>query len=254
MLAKPIIRTSNLCKTFVSDGEQFHATRGISIEIFEGEFTIIMGSSGSGKSTLLYLLSGMDSITAGEIYFLDQCIDKLKEKELAIFRRKNMGFVFQAINLVPNLTLLENISLPGYLINKDRKKVHEDARTLMGMMDISFLTERLPSKVSGGQQQRAAIARALINNPRVLFADEPTGSLNSEQGTNVLDILTEINVRKGQTIVMVTHDVKAACRADRILFIKDGQIDGDLRLKRYESRDSDEREKQLFTYLSEKGW
>lgn len=249
----PIIKTTGLCKTFESDGELFQATKNISMDIYEGEFTVIMGSSGSGKSTLLYLLSGMDSITEGEIIFLDQRIDKLKETELAIFRRKNIGFVFQAINLVPNLTLLENISLPGYLINKDKKKVCEDAKTLMDMMDIRQLAERLPSKVSGGQQQRAAIARALINNPRVLFADEPTGSLNSDQGLNVLDILTDIN-SKGQTVVMVTHDIKAACRADKILFIKDGKIDGDLRLEKYNAQNSETKERQIFTYLSEKGW
>ncbi len=249
----PIIKTTGLCKTFESDGELFQATKNVSIDIYEGEFTVIMGSSGSGKSTLLYLLSGMDSITEGEIIFLNQRIDKLKETELAIFRRKNIGFIFQAINLVPNLTLLENISLPGYLVNKDKKKVCEDAKALMDMMDIKQLAERLPSKVSGGQQQRAAIARALINNPRVLFADEPTGSLNSDQGLNVLDILTRINLT-GQTVVMVTHDIKAACRADRILFIRDGKIDGDLRLDKYNPGNNEKRERQLVTYLTEKGW
>lgn len=252
-MAKPIIKTVDVCKTFVSDGEQFHAIRNISMEIYENDFTVIMGSSGSGKSTLLYLLSGMDRITAGEVYFLGQRIDKIKEKEMALFRRKNVGFVFQAINLVPNLTLFENIALPGYLGEKDKDKVHEHSFKLLESMGIRDLSGRLPSKVSGGQQQRVAIARALINSPQVLFADEPTGSLNSQQGINVLDLLTEIN-NNGQSVVMVTHDIKAACRADRILFIKDGRIDGDLRLGKYSAESKELREKQIFAYVSEKGW
>lgn len=250
---KPIIVTLDLCKVFTNNGEEFEAANNINMEIYEGDFTVIMGSSGSGKSTLLYLLSGMDNITSGEILYVNQRIDTFKEKELAIFRRNNIGFIFQAINLVPNLTLFENISLPGYLVERDKKKVHKEARKLMELMDIGSLAERLPSNVSGGQQQRAAIARALINKPRVLFADEPTGSLNSEQGKNVLNVLTNINIQ-GQTVVMVTHDIKAACRADRILFIKDGRIDGDLSLERYSLEKNEVREKQIFTYLSEKGW
>lgn len=252
-MAKAIIKATDLCKTYVSDGEQYHAIRNISMEFYEGEFSVIMGSSGSGKSTLLYLLSGMEDITAGEVSFMDNMLNGLKEKELSLFRRKNIGFVFQAINLVPNLSLLENISLPGYLVNKDKKKVHQYALELMKKMDIHELAERLPSKVSGGQQQRAAIARALVNQPHVLFADEPTGSLNSQQGINVLDILTDIN-KKGQTVVMVTHDIKAACRADRILFIKDGKIDGDMRLGKYSKESTEAREKQIVSYLTEKGW
>ncbi len=252
-MSKIILKTTDLCKTYVSDGEQYHAIRNISMEFYEGEFSVIMGSSGSGKSTLLYLLSGMEETTAGEVSFLDNKISGLREKELSLFRRNNIGFVFQAINLVPNLTLLENISLPGYLIDKNKKKVREYSLELMEKMDINQLAERLPSKVSGGQQQRAAIARALVNRPRVLFADEPTGSLNSQQGVNVLDILTDIN-RKGQTVVMVTHDIKAACRADRILFIKDGKIDGDMRLGKYLKESTEAREKQIVSYLTEKGW
>lgn len=252
-MKKAIIKTMDVCKTYVSDGEQFHAIKNISMEIYEGEFTVIMGSSGSGKSTLLYLLSGMDSLTAGSVIFAGQPIDSFKEKQMAIFRRKNIGFVFQAINLVPNLTLMENICMPGYLVEKDKKHVEEHAAALMETMEIGALGKRLPSKVSGGQQQRAAIARALVNSPSVLFADEPTGSLNSQQGQNVLDVLTDIN-QNGQTVVMVTHDIKAACRADRILFIKDGRIDGDMRLGKYSTEQIEAREKQMIAYLTEKGW
>lgn len=252
-MKKPIIKTSDLCKTYISDGEQFHAIRNVSMEIYEGDFTVIMGCSGSGKSTLLYLLSGLDNVTAGEVTIDEKRIDKLNEKQLALFRRKNVGFVFQSANLVPNLTLHENIALSGYLIEKDRSKVNKHAADLMEIMEIGSLNKRLPSNVSGGQQQRAAIARALINTPRVLFADEPTGALNSQQGNNVLDIMTKIN-NNGQSVIMVTHDIKAACRGDRLLFIKDGRIDGDMRLGKYISDNMDTREKQVFSYLTEKGW
>lgn len=252
-MKKAIIKTSDLGKTYISDGEQFHAIKNISMEIYEGEFTVIMGSSGSGKSTLLYLLSGMDGITAGSVSFMDNPIGSFKERDMAIFRRKNIGFVFQAINLVPNLSIIENICLPGYLVNNNKKKVDEQAGRLMDRLEIGQLAKRLPARVSGGQQQRTAIARALINSPSVLFADEPTGSLNSQQGINVLDVLTEIN-HEGQTVVMVTHDFRAACRADRILFLRDGRIDGDMRLPRYSPEQLETREKQVFAYLTEKGW
>ncbi|MCX8132192.1 MAG: ABC transporter ATP-binding protein [Clostridia bacterium] len=248
-----IMKTNNLCKTYVSDGEQFHAIRNMNLEIFEKDFTVIMGSSGSGKSTLLYLLSGLDSVTAGEVWFEEKRVDALNERKTAQFRRKNIGFIFQAINLVPNLSLLENITITGYLAEKDRKKVDERAKELLKIMGLGDQVNRLPSQVSGGQQQRAAIARGLINSPQILFADEPTGSLNSSQGQNVLDILTGIN-SKGQTIVMVTHDIKAACRADRIIFIKDGRIGGDLRLEKYSESSLEKREKEIFSYLTEKGW
>lgn len=248
-----IISTKDLCKTYVSDGVQFHAIRNINLEIYENEFTVIMGSSGSGKSTLLYLLSGLDNVTAGEVSFEELRVDLMNEKKTSKFRRESIGFVFQAINLVPNLTLLENTAISGYLKEKNRKKVNDKALELLKLMDLKEQARRLPSQVSGGQQQRAAIARGLINNPTVLFADEPTGSLNSSQGENVLDILTDINL-KGQTIVMVTHDIKAACRADRILFLKDGQIDGDLQLDKYSEEKIEQREKLIFDYLTEKGW
>ncbi|MDP4094312.1 MAG: ABC transporter ATP-binding protein [Bacillota bacterium] len=252
-MKKTVIKTKDLCKTYVSDGEQFHAIRNLSLEIYEGDFTVIMGSSGSGKSTLLYLLSGLDNVTTGDVWFSDIKIDSLKEKEIANFRRMNIGFIFQAINLVPNLTIFENITIPGYLANKNKKLVDQKAYELLKMFELHELSGRLPSQVSGGQQQRVAIARGLINSPQVLFADEPTGSLNSAQGRNVLDILTNIN-EGGQTVVMVTHDFKAACRADRILFIRDGKIDGDLELEKFTTDNLEQREEKVFAYLTEKGW
>ena len=248
-----ILEARDLCKTYVSDGAPFHAIRSLDLAIYEGDFTVIMGSSGSGKSTLLYLLSGMDAITSGEVYFRDRRIDAMNEKSAAGFRRSSIGFIFQAIHLTPHLTLFENVAIPGYLLPGDRGRVGKRAAELLEMMDLSGQAGRLPSQVSGGQQQRAAIARSLINAPTVLFADEPTGSLNSSQGQNVLDILSDIN-RRGQTIVMVTHDIKAACRGDRILFIKDGRIDGDLPLEPYEAGKHAQRERDVFAYLNQKGW
>lgn len=248
-----IIKTKDLCKTYISACEGFHAIKNINLEIYQEDFTVIMGSSGSGKSTLLYLLSGLDDTTNGEVWFEDTPIHSFNESKMAHFRRRSTGFVFQAINLVPNLSLYENIVVPGYLAEKDKKKVDRKAFELLKMMKIEDLINRLPSQVSGGQKQRTAVARALINSPKVLFADEPTGALNSSQGQNVLDILTDLN-NKGQTIVMVTHDIKAASRGDRILFIKDGRIDGDLNLDKYYKTNTEKREKAIFSYLTEKGW
>jgi len=248
-----IIKTRDLCKTYMSDGEGFHAIKNVNVEIYEKEFTVIMGSSGSGKSTLLYLLSGLDNITAGVVTFDEISLASLTEKKMAEFRRKKIGFVFQAINLVPSLSLYENVVISGYLVEKDRKKVDIRGIELLKLVGLEEQIDRLPSRISGGQQQRAAVARALINSPKVLFADEPTGALNSAQGENILDILTDLN-NKGQSIVMVTHDIKAASRADRILFIKDGRVDGDMNLDKYSTKDKELREKAVFDFLSEKGW
>lgn len=250
---KVIMKTKDLCKTFVSGKEGFNAIKNVNIEIYEKEFTVIMGSSGSGKSTLLYLLSGMDGITSGDVIFDGVSIRDFKEKNMAKFRRNSIGFVFQAMNLVPDLTIFENIAIPGYLVERDKSKVNEKAEELLSLIEMEDMKYRYPSEVSGGQKQRAAIARALINSPKVIFADEPTGALNSSQGQNILSILTDLNTQ-GQTIVMVTHDLKAAVRADRILFIRDGRIDGDLRLERFSEQKREEREKAIFSYLSEKGW
>lgn len=250
---KVIIKTEDLCKTYVSEGEGVHVIKNVNIEIYEGDFTVIMGSSGSGKSTLLYLLSGLETITSGEVDVLETSMKELRGKSLAEFRRNTIGFIFQAINLVPSLSLLENVILPGYLVDRNKHRVDKKAEELLELMEVLAQKNRMPSQVSGGQQQRAAIARALINNPSILFADEPTGALNSTSGENVLDQLTELN-RKGQTIVMVTHDLKAAVRANRILFLRDGRIDGDLPLPKYNKAEKEYREKEVFSYLTEMGW
>jgi len=253
-MKKAIIHTKSLCKTYVSNGQQNHVLRNIDFETYEGDFTVIMGSSGSGKSTLLYNISGMDTPSSGEVYHNAVRIDKLREKELAEFRRSTIGFVFQQMHLVSNLTIFENITVPGYLLKKySRKAIEKRAETLLEKAGIKELKNRLPSQVSGGQQQRAGVARALINEPHILFADEPTGALNSRTGREILNILSELN-QNGQSILMVTHDVKAAVRANRIIYLQDGQITGEIELDSYRLDTEYEREKQVLAWLASKGW
>jgi putative ABC transport system ATP-binding protein len=251
LLKKVIIQAKNLCKTYSTGSEQFHAIRNLELEIYEGDFTVIMGNSGSGKSTLLYMLSGLDSVTVGEVHFKGQRIDSYTEQQLADFRTTRIGYIYQSINLVPDLTLFENIALPGYIAGQSKNEVKRNALSLMKAMEIDGQQDRLPSQTSGGQQQRAAIARALINSPDVIFADEPTGSLNYDQGVAVLDILTNMN-RKGQSVVMVTHDIKAACRADRLIIIKDGKIADVLEFDKFDRTHVQDREAIIFSYVSGK--
>ncbi|WP_340387667.1 ABC transporter ATP-binding protein [Paenibacillus sp. FSL E2-0151] len=251
MSKKVIIRAQNLCKTYNSGSEQHHAILNVDLDIYEGEFTVIMGNSGSGKSTLLYLLSGLDQITAGEVYFRDQRIDAYSERQMSDFRTRRIGYIYQSINLVPDLSIKENIALPGYIAGNKKKDILSRAAELMNAMDIDGQRNRLPSQTSGGQQQRAAIARALINSPDIIFADEPTGSLNMEHGTAVLDILTDIH-RKGQSVVMVTHDIKAACRADRLIYIQDGKIGGILEFDTYDEHQIQDREAIIFALVTGK--
>lgn len=247
-----ILHTKNLCKTYSTGSEQFHAIRNIDLDIYQGDFTVIMGDSGSGKSTLLYLLSGLDTVTAGEVHFSQQRMDSFSEKELSRLRAGKIGYIYQSSNLVPDLTLLENIALPGYVAARPRREVKQKALSLMKAMSIEEQQHRLPAEVSGGQQQRAAIARALINTPEIIFADEPTGSLNYDQGVAVLDILTNMNA-KGQSIVMVTHDIKSACRANRLIFIRDGQVGGVLELGAFTPDQLQDRESLIFSYISREG-
>lgn len=252
MKKRAIIQATNLCKTYSTGSEQFHAVRNLDLEIYEGDFTVIMGNSGSGKSTLMYMLSGLDSVTVGEVYFQGQRIDSYNQKQMADFRATRIGYIYQSINLVPDLTLFENIALPGYIAGQPKKKVKDIVLSLMQAMEIEGQQHRLPSQTSGGQQQRAAIARALINSPDVIFADEPTGSLNYDHGVAVLDILTDMN-RKGQSVVMVTHDIKAACRADRLMLIRDGKIADVLEFDKFDNTRLQDREAIIFSCVSGKG-
>lgn len=244
-----MLQANHVCKTYTTGKEQFHSIRNVDLSIYQGDFTVIMGDSGSGKSTLLYLLSGLDEVTSGEVRIQGQRLDQFTTKELARFRANRIGFIYQNSNLVPDLSLFDNIALPGYIANQDKHLVQQRARDLLLDLSLDKQGSRLPSQVSGGQQQRAAIARALINNPDVIFADEPTGSLNYEQGVTVLDILSRMHAN-GQSIVMVTHDMKAACRGNRLIYIRDGKIGGSLDMGPYSPEQAAEREAMIFAYVT----
>ena len=183
-----VIEAKDLNKEYDTGQTTVPVINGINLSLHKGDFTVIMGSSGSGKSTLLYLLSGLEVPTSGEIWLEDKPVHTLDEKMMTLIRREYIGFVFQDFNLVPNLTFLENILIPAYLVKNDRKQLRSRAEQLMTKMDIIDLKDRLPSQVSGGQQQRCSMARAIINNPRVVMADEPTGNLNSSSSEAVLDL------------------------------------------------------------------
>lgn len=247
-----IFKTRNLTKAYESDGIKNTVISNLNIKIHEGEFAVIMGSSGSGKSTLLYMLSGLDYSSGGEIWLQDQSIHQKSEKELALLRRKQMGFIFQNANLVPNLTILENILIAGYLNSGDKETIRKRAIGLLKETGLETLSHRLPAQLSGGQQQRAAIVRALINSPKVLMADEPTGNLNSATSKAVLDLLSSFH-QKGQTILMVTHDIKSACRGQRILYFRDGGVIDELHFDQLQLS-QEEKEKRLSDWLLEKGW
>ncbi len=252
-MSNVILSTDKLCKTFSSGGMQQHVLENLSIEIYQGDFTVIMGPSGAGKSTLLYALSGMDKPTLGSISFLGQEITKLSSDKLAVFRRQNCGFVFQQMFLLDNMSILDNILTAGYLVSKDKKAILERATQLLKKVGLTeTIWRKFPTQLSGGETQRAAIVRALINQPKVVFADEPTGALNSASGKAALDVLTDVN-SEGQSIIMVTHDLKSARRGNRILYLRDGVINGVCNLGKYVSGNK-ERHEKLASFLVEMGW
>lgn len=249
-----IMRAEKVCKSFANGGVQNHVLDNVNVEIYEGDLTIIMGSSGAGKSTLLYALSCMDKLTGGKVYYKDRVISGISERQMAPLRATEFGFVFQQTHLVSNLSLFENVAVSGYLDKrKGRKEVKERADELLKQMDIFEAKDRYPSQVSGGEAQRAAIARAIINEPGILFADEPTGALNKRNTIQVLDILTELN-KKGQSIVMVTHDPRAAIRATRLLYLEDGKVIGEMTMPPYEEAQAKSREAQINSWLGSMQW
>lgn len=250
---KKIISAKNIVKSFENGGVKQNIINNLDIDIYENDFTIIMGSSGAGKSTLMYSLSGMDSPTSGEIIFNGKDITKMNPDDLAIFRRKNCGFVFQQVYMLDSMSLLDNALTAGLLINNNKKEVIDKAKDLFDKVNLPEKTYRKTvNQVSGGEAQRAGIVRAAINSPVCLFADEPTGALNSETGKAVLDVFTTLN-NEGQSIIMVTHDKKSALRGNRIIYLKDGKIFGELKLEKYEG-DSDSRNEKVNKFLEEMGW
>jgi putative ABC transport system ATP-binding protein len=250
---KNIIETKKLCKTFSNGGVQQHVLRNVNLEIYEGDFTIIMGASGAGKSTLLYSLSGIDKPTLGSVSFDGTEITKMNTDELAIFRRSHCGFVFQQVYLVESMSVLDNIMAAGLLVYKDKNTLVKKAGDLLKAVNIDeTLWNKFPTQISGGEAQRVGIARSLINDPKLVFADEPTGALNSQTCKAVLDTLTSFN-EKGQSIVMVTHDISSARRGNRILYVKDGEIAGECNLGKYVTGDK-ERHQKLNDFLATMGW
>lgn len=253
-MKKVILSAKDLCKSFAHNGGQLHVLSHVNLELYEGDFTVIMGASGSGKSTLLYALSGMDRATAGEVMYQGGDLVKMKEKELAKLRYTDFGFIFQQMHLVSNLSLFENVAVPGYLNkNVSAQEVKNRVDELLEQMSVSHIKTHLPSQVSGGEQQRCAVARAVVNSPKLLFADEPTGALNRKNTIDVLNLLTELN-HDGQSVLMVTHDIRATLRANRILYIEDGKIIGELTLPPYQPEEEKSRETQVNAWLTSLEW
>lgn len=249
-----LIETKKLCKEFQNDKDVNKVLKEIDFKVYDKDFTIIMGSSGSGKSTLLYCISGMDTVTSGQVFYDGKELQNFKEKQIAKLRYGEFGFVFQQMHLVSNLTMLENVCIPGYLEKgKSSKEVEERAKALLERVNMGKRFKNLPSQVSGGEQQRVAIARAMINSPKLLFADEPTGALNRKNTEDVLDLLTELN-QEGQSILAVTHDVKVAVRASRIIYLDDGTIAGELELGTYRKEEAQQREIQVNDWLTALSW
>lgn len=248
-----LLTTEKLSKSFSNGGAMQHVLRNIDLQLYKGDFTVIMGASGAGKSTLLYALSGMDTPTLGTITFGNKVISQLSQDGLAVFRRHHCGFVFQQIYLIDGMSVLDNVLCAGLLVNKDKKAIAAKAKELFAAVDISEDTQRkFPAQLSGGEAQRVGIVRALINAPEILFADEPTGALNSKTGLDVLDTLTRFN-QQGQSVVMVTHDMRSARRGNRILYLKDGAILGECNLGRYARGDRTRHEK-LSVFLKDMEW
>ena len=249
-----VLKTEKLCKSFSNGGVQQHVIKNLDLEIVKGDFTVIMGASGSGKSTLLYALSGMDKPTMGKILFNGEEIQDMSNDQLASFRRGNCGFVFQSIYLLENQTVLDNVLTGALIVQKNSPELVKKTKDLLNKVGINEeLWNKYPNQLSGGEAQRVGIVRAIINNPTILFADEPTGQLNSASGKDVLDIFTEVH-KNGQSIVMVTHDLKTALRGTRVLFLRDGNVVGEYRMKNYGEDDLKERRTGLQNFLDEMGW
>ncbi len=248
-----LLETEKLSKSFSNGGVLQHVLKNIDLQLYRGDFTVIMGASGAGKSTLLYALSGMDTPTLGRITFGEEEISKLDSDGLALFRRGHCGFVFQQIYLIDGMSVMDNVLAAGLLVSKDKRALVAKAKELFAAVGISEEMQRkFPTQLSGGEAQRVGIVRGLINHPEILFADEPTGALNSKTGLDVLNTLTEFN-EKGQSVVMVTHDMRSARRGNRILYLQDGMILGECDLGRYVHGDRKRHEK-LSAFLKEMGW
>lgn len=250
------LKVKDLCKTYIINKIQNNVLRNLNFEINEGEMVAIMGPSGSGKSTLLYTVSGMDKLTAGKVDYFGKEISTLTSNEMSDLRLDEMGFIFQQMHMLKNLSIYDNIILPAYQSKKgaDRKEINDRARELMHKLGINEIAENDVNEVSGGQLQRACISRSLINSPKMIFADEPTGALNQQNSKEVMKELNRIN-QEGTTIMLVTHDMKVAAKSDRIMYIEDGSIKGEIHLGKFTYEDNvKERERKVNNWLMEMGW
>ena len=249
-----ILEVKDLCKTYIVNKRQNNVLRNVSFHIDKGEMVAVMGPSGSGKSTLLYAVSGMDKMTAGNVNFCGKNLQDMKENDLAKMRLDDMGFIFQQMYMMKNLSILDNIILPAVKSEKkksSRKEIMKKGQELMHKLGISDIAENDINEVSGGQLQRACICRSMINDPDMIFADEPTGALNRTSSDEVMNELTKLN-ESGTTVMLVTHDAKVAAKCTRVLFIVDGNIKGEYNINR--ERSLRDRERELNNWLLEMGW
>lgn len=249
----------DLCKTYIVNKRQNNVLRNVNLKIEEGEMVAIMGPSGSGKSTLLYAVSGMDRPTAGSVDFFGKELTSLKEEQMSDVRLDEMGFIFQQMYMLKNLSIYDNIILPAYQSkqNKGKEKradINERAKELMKKLGISGIAENDINEVSGGQLQRACICRSLMNQPKMIFADEPTGALNQQNSKEVMKELNRINA-EGKTVMLVTHDMKIAAKSDRVLYIEDGNIKGEITFGKWKDEgEVRERERRISNWLMEMGF
>ena len=256
-----LLTVKDLCKTYIINKRQNNVLRNVNMTVKEGEMVAIMGPSGSGKSTLLYTISGMDHITAGKVEFSGRDISKMKPAEISDLRLDEMGFIFQQMYMLKNLSIYDNIILPAYQSKNGKGKeqhraINDRAKTLMHKLGIHEIADNDINEVSGGQLQRACICRSLINQPKIIFADEPTGALNQQTSREVMKELNRINA-EGTTIMLVTHDMKVAAKSDRVLYIEDGNIKGEYTFGKYtvQAKEKEkERERKLSNWLMEMGW
>ena len=250
-----VLEVKDLCKTYVIDEYSNNVLQNVNFSMEEGEFVSIMGPSGSGKSTLLYTVSGMDDVTSGKVIFDGEELSGLSRKAMAKVRLHKMGFVFQQMYVMKKLNVMDNIVLPGYQAKKKkRSEVNQDAEALMRRLGIIETANRFSTEISGGQLQRACLCRSLINNPKMVFADEPTGALNQKASLEVIGELVKAN-REGTSIMMVTHSEKVASFSERVIFLVDGNIQGELYLGKLESEDDvPVRERKLRNWLMERDW
>lgn len=247
MNEQPLLRAEGLEKVYQSGSIFTTAVDGADLKIERGDFISIVGASGSGKSSLMYLLAGMTKPDGGKLYLGNQSIWDMTKKQRAGYRGREVGFVYQDSNLIGDLTILCNVSLPGYLYER-RREVDKRSSKWLSYLGLGDLKNKYPGELSGGQKQKAAIARALINKPKILLLDEPTGSLDFASGDRILDLLLLMNTR-GQTIVMVTHDIGAAAKGNRVLLIRDGKICQTLELGKYENGKKAEREAAIYRMM-----